>query len=114
MSDAYITVSDATFSKDVLEATQPTIVDFWAPWCGPCLRMAPVFEELAKEYAGKVRFAKLNTDENQSTMMTYGIQGIPTMLIFHGGKVVNQLVGARPKNDLKANIERTLATIATK
>jgi thioredoxin 1 len=112
MSDAYITVSDDSFKRDVLESATPVVVDFWAPWCGPCRQMAPAFEDLAREYTGKMTFAKLNTDENQNTMMHYGIQGIPTLLFFANGKLVEQLVGARPKSDLKQHVERVLATAA--
>ena len=112
MSDAYKTLSDSSFPQDVLQADKPVIVDFWAPWCGPCRAMAPVFEDLAREYTGKMTFAKINTDENPSTMMNYGIQGIPTLLFFHKGELVEQLVGARPRNDLKQHIEKVLATAA--
>jgi thioredoxin 1 len=112
MSDVYKTISDGSFKQDVLESDQPVIVDFWAPWCGPCRAMAPVFEDLAREYAGKMTFAKINTDENQNTMMNFGIQGIPTLLFFSNGKLVEQLVGARPRNDLKQHIEKVLATAA--
>ncbi len=110
MADAYITVTDGSFKHEVLDSGTPVVVDFWAPWCGPCRMMAPAFEALATEYAGKMTFAKLNTDENQNTMMHYGIQGIPTLLFFANGKLVEQLVGARPKQDLKQHIERVLAT----
>jgi len=113
MSDVYKTTSDDQFKQDVLESSVPVIVDFWAPWCGPCRAMAPVFEDLAREYSGKMTFAKLNTDENQSTMMKYGIQGIPTLLFFANGELVDQLVGARPRNDLKQHIDQVLVA-ATK
>jgi len=109
MADTYSTVTDASFEKDVLKSEKPVVVDFWAPWCGPCRAMAPAFEDLSREYGERMTFAKMNTDENQNTMMHYGIQGIPTLLFFSGGKVVDQLVGARPRNDLKAHIDRVLA-----
>ncbi len=111
MADSYITVTDASFDRDVLKSEKPVVVDFWAPWCGPCRMMAPAFEDLAREYGDRMTFAKLNTDENQNTMMQYGIQGIPTLLFFSGGKVVEQLVGARPRNDLKQHIDRVLALV---
>src|SRR5512135_3187726 len=94
-------VTDATFESEVLKATSPTLVDFWAPWCGPCRMVAPVVEELADEYAGKVNFVKVNTDENPTTAMRYGIRSIPTLLVFKGGSAVGQIIGFRPKSDLK-------------
>ncbi len=112
MSDVYKTVTDDSFQSDVLESKTPVVVDFWAPWCGPCRAMAPAFEDLAREYQGQMTFAKLNTDENQHTMMRYGIQGIPTLLFFNNGELVEQLVGARPRNDLKQHIDRVLAVAA--
>lgn len=111
MSDAYKTVTDGSFQQDVLQSELPIVVDFWAPWCGPCRIMAPIFEELAREYANKIVFAKLNTDENQQTMMQFGIQSIPTLLFFYKGKIVEPLVGARPRNDLKQHIERVLSQV---
>jgi thioredoxin 1 len=112
MADVYQSVSDASFQKDVLQNDKPVVVDFWAPWCGPCRAMAPVFEDLAREYAEKMVFSKLNTDDNPNTMMRYGIQGIPTLLFFFKGQVVETLVGARPRNDLKQHIDRVLASAA--
>jgi thioredoxin 1 len=105
MSGAYIEVTDQTFGEQVLQSDGPVIVDFWAPWCTPCLRMAPTFEKLAGEYSGKITFAKMNTDENQTTPSRLGIQGIPTMIIFSGGKEVDRVVGMVPGDVLKRHLD---------
>lgn len=103
-----VEVTDATFEQDVLKSDKPVLVDFWAPWCGPCRMVAPIVEELAEEYAGKVNFVKLNTDENPQTAMRYGIRSIPTLLIFKGGQPVGQIIGFRPKSDLKKRLDAAL------
>ncbi len=105
MSGSYIEVTDQSFRKDVLGADAPVIVDFWAAWCRPCLMMAPAFESLAEEYKGKITFAKLNTDENQMTPGSLGIQGIPTMILFKGGREVDRIVGLVNRDVFKKRIE---------
>ncbi|HEY8489377.1 MAG TPA: thioredoxin [Dehalococcoidia bacterium] len=101
-------VTDATFEKDVLQAERPVLVDFWAPWCGPCRMVAPIVEELADEYDGKVEFVKLNTDDNPATASRYGVRSIPTLLVFKGGQPVGQIIGFRPKQDLKKRLDAAL------
>jgi len=106
-----IQVTDAAFEKTVLESSLPVIVDFWAPWCGPCKMVAPTLDKIAKEYAGQVIVAKVNTDENQQWAMQYGVQGIPTMLLIYGGKVVNRQVGALPEPMLRDVIDQFLDVV---
>ena len=101
--------TDATFDQDVLQAETPVLVDFWAPWCGPCRMVAPIVEELAEEYDGKVKFVKLNTDENPAIAGQFGIRSIPTLLVFKGGETVGQIVGFRPKGELAKRLDEALA-----
>ena len=101
--------SDNTFESDVLQSDLPVLVDFWAPWCGPCRMVAPVVEELADDYDGQVKFVKLNTDENPMVASQYGIRSIPTLLIFKGGEQVGQVVGFRPKSDLESKLKDPIA-----
>ena len=98
-------LTDDTFDQEVIKSSDPVLVDFWAPWCGPCRMLSPLVEELAKEYAGKVRIGKINTDEHPNAATRYKISAIPTLLFFKGGKVVNQLVGVHSKADIKKTLD---------
>ena len=93
-------ISDDTFDNEVLQSATPVLIDFWAPWCAPCRAIAPVVDELAKEYAGKLKVVKMNVDDNPRTPQKYGVRGIPNLILFHGGKVKEQIVGAVPKAQL--------------
>ena len=97
-------ITDQSFSTDVLTADKPVLVDYWAEWCGPCKMIAPILDEVAREYAGKLKVAKLNIDDNQKTPGEYGIRGIPTLMLFKGGKVVERIVGAQPKESILAKV----------
>ncbi len=108
MSEHIHHVSDASFKSEVLESATPVLVDYWAEWCGPCKMIAPILEEVAKEYAGKLKIAKLNIDDNQKTPGEYGIRGIPTLLLFKGGAVEATKVGALSKSQLTAFIDSNL------
>lgn len=99
MAEAVVAVNDETFQAEVLDASLPTVVDVWAPWCAPCLRVAPIVEELAVEYAGSVRFAKLNVDESPNVAAKHAIMSIPTMMLFKDGEVLDKLIGARSNAD---------------
>jgi thioredoxin 1 len=101
-------VTDATFETDVLKSEGAVLVDFWAEWCGPCRAIAPALEELAAEYGGKITVAKVNIDENPQTPTTYGVRGIPTLILFKDGKQAATQVGALPKSQLKTWIDRSL------
>jgi thioredoxin 1 len=102
-------VTDATFATDILQSKEPVLVDYWAEWCGPCRMIAPILEEVAKQYAGKLRVAKLNIDENPQTPSRYGIRGIPTLMIFQGGEPKATKVGALSKPQLAAFIDGALS-----
>ena len=101
-------VNDKTFALEVLQSDLPVLVDFWATWCGPCKSIGPIIDELAKEYTGRVKMAKLNVDENPATPSQYGVRGIPTLILFKGGKILEQVVGALPKTRLVSIIEKAL------
>lgn len=98
-------VTDESFQQQVLQAGGPVLVDFWAPWCGPCRQLSPIVEELAGEYEGRVTFAKVNTDESPSIASRYGIMGLPTLVVFKAGEPVEQIVGLRPKRELKNRLD---------
>jgi len=100
-----IELTDASFDQEVVKSAIPVLVDFWAPWCGPCKMIASTIEELAKEYEGKVKVCKLNTDENPDSSAAYRISAIPTILLFKGGKLVQELVGLQPKDELKRHLD---------
>jgi thioredoxin 1 len=106
-----INVTDPAFEKTVLQSSLPVIVDFWAPWCGPCKMVAPILDKIAKEYAGKLLVAKVNTDSDSEMAIQYGIQGIPTMLFVFGGKIINRQVGALPEPMLREVIEQFLDVV---
>jgi thioredoxin 1 len=105
---AAATVTDTSFKEEVLDSEVPVLVDFWAPWCGPCRMVAPVVDEIAEQYEGQVKVVKLNTDENPNVASQYGIRSIPTLMIFKGGQRVDMVVGAVPKTTLANTIEKYL------
>jgi thioredoxin len=102
-------VSDATFEQEVLHSEQPVMVDFWAVWCGPCKALGPIVDSIAATYAGKLKVAKVNVDENGATPSRFGIRGIPALLFFKGGKVADQIVGYVPQNVIEEKLQRLLA-----
>ena len=108
MNKHIVTATDKTFAKDVLQSSIPVLVDFWAPWCGPCRAVAPVVDKIAEEYSGKVSVVKVNTDENPEASRAYGIMSIPTLAIFRDGKVVDGVVGAPPHKMLKELLDKQL------
>jgi len=105
-SNAIFEVTDSNFEQDVLKADQPVLVDFWAAWCGPCRALAPIVDELAQQFQGKIKVGKMDVDSNSATPMRYKVTGIPTLLVFKGGQVVEQLVGYRPKDAIQQALEK--------
>jgi thioredoxin 1 len=108
---AVVEVNDASFEQEVLQSDQPVLVDFWAAWCGPCKALAPIVDEVASEYSGKLKVMKMDVDRNQATPMRYGIRGIPALLLFKGGKVADQIVGYVPKDTIARSITRVIEQI---
>jgi len=108
MSDNVLELTDADFQKEVLESDVPVLVDFWAEWCMPCKMVAPVVEELAGEYAGRAKFAKMDTDSNRQAAMKLDIRAIPTLFVFQDGQVARKFVGVQPKSELKAALDELL------
>jgi thioredoxin 1 len=101
-----VALTQENFAAEVLKASAPVLVDFWAEWCGPCKMIGPILDELAEEYSGRVKIGKVNIDQQQPLAAEYGVRAIPTLLMFHQGQVVDQMVGLRSKRDLKASLDR--------
>jgi thioredoxin 1 len=101
-------VSDETFESEIINSETPSMVDFWAEWCGPCKKVGPVVEELAAEYEGKIKIAKMDVDSNRQTPAKFGIRNIPTLILFKGGEVVNTIVGAQPKTSIEEELKKLL------
>jgi thioredoxin 1 len=108
MSENVKAIADSNFDQEVLQSSIPTLVDFWAPWCGPCKSIAPILEELASEFDGKVKIVKMNVDENPATPSQYSVRGIPNLVLFKSGEVIDQIVGAVPKEQLSDALNKAL------
>lgn len=107
-SEAIMELSDASFDNEVIKSDLPVLVDFWAPWCGPCRAVAPIVEEISSAYEGKIKVGKVNVDENPSITMKFGIRSIPTLLVFKGGEAVEQIIGAVPKGEIEKALDKAL------
>ena len=103
-----VELSDSTFENEVIKSETPVLVDFWASWCGPCRMLAPVVEDIASSYAGRLKVGKVNVDENQEITMKYGIRSIPTLILFKDGKAVEQIIGAVPKSEIERILKKSL------
>jgi thioredoxin 1 len=107
-ANGIIELSDTNFDTEVIKSETPVLVDFWAPWCGPCRAIAPIVEEISSSYEGKLKVGKLNVDENQQTTMKFGIRSIPTLIVFKGGKAVEQIIGAVPRGEIERIVGKAL------
>lgn len=108
MAHGIVELTDANFESEVLKSDQPVLVDFWAPWCGPCRQLTPIVEDLARDYAGKVKVAKLNTDDHDRAPQRYDIMSLPTLLVFKGGQVAGKIIGAVPRSKIETELKRHL------
>ena len=108
MGENTLTISDDNFEKEVLSSDVPVLIDFWATWCGPCKAIAPMIDELAAEYSGQLKVGKVNVDENPKTPGKYGVRGIPTLILFKGGQPITNMIGFRPKDEMKRSLDAAI------